>query len=530
MSSESQDVDLSISAQLGALRDYAEKHGYQVVREFIDEAESGRTTARPAFKEMIALAKIHSPSFEAILVWKMNRFSRSRIDSVTYKKLLRDRGIRVISINEPLDDTPGGQLLEGVIESVDEFYSANLGQDIKRGLREAARRGFFTGSRPPYGFRKIAVRDNVKTRHKLEPEPEDSIAVRTIRRIFTLAYENMGTKEIAKTLNQDGYRTSTGQRWGRTTVHKVLNNEAYSGTLILGGRPGHPALHTKEPPVRLENVWTPIIEPKMFRLVQEKMSGKKPQAVHPRTILSFYLLSGLLFCSCGYAMIGRSAKSHQYYYYTCNGNLKQGKNTCNARSYSKEKLEELIIGQVKDKILQPEWLAELAKLVNEEIDINNSTLKDKINVIDAELNNIGARLSKLYDALETGKLNLNDLAPRIKELKARQDDLSKTRILTEAEITAQGINYLNDESVKNYCSDLVNLLDESEIPISKSLLRSFVKRIVIDGGKVTIEYKVPVPPETKRLEATEVLPIATPSGDRGSRTPDLRDANAALSH
>ena len=138
VSSDKQDVDLSISAQLRALRDYAAKHGYQVVREYVDEAESGRTAARPAFREMIALAKTNQPPFEAILVWKLNRFARSRVDSITYKALLRGKGIQVISINEPLDDSPSGQLLEGVIESIDEFYSANLGQDIKRGMRENA--------------------------------------------------------------------------------------------------------------------------------------------------------------------------------------------------------------------------------------------------------------------------------------------------------------------------------------------------------------------------------------------------------
>jgi len=143
VSSDSQDVDLSISAQMRAVRDYAAKHGYQVVREYEDVAESGRTAARPAFGEMIALAKTKHPPFEAILVWKMNRFSRSRVDSITYKTLLRDRGIKVISINEPLDDGPSGQLLEGIIESVDEFYSANLGQDIKRGMRENAERGYY---------------------------------------------------------------------------------------------------------------------------------------------------------------------------------------------------------------------------------------------------------------------------------------------------------------------------------------------------------------------------------------------------
>jgi len=182
VSSEAQDTDLSLSAQLGALRGYAQRNGHQIVREFIDEAESGRTADRPAFKDMIALARTKHPPFEAILVWKLNRFARSRADSITYKTLLRNKGIDVISINEPVDDSPTGRLLEGVIESIDEFYSANLGQDIKRGLRENARRGFFNGSRPPYGFHKVAVRDGAKTRNKLEPDLEGSVSVKIIRR------------------------------------------------------------------------------------------------------------------------------------------------------------------------------------------------------------------------------------------------------------------------------------------------------------------------------------------------------------
>lgn len=138
--------------QLRAATEYATKQGYEVIREFVDEAESGRTASRPAFKEMIALAKTRQPPFEAILVWKLNRFARNRVDSITYKALLKSKDIKVISINESLDDSPSGQLLEGVIESMDEFYSANLRQDIKRGMRENARRGCFTGSRPPYGL------------------------------------------------------------------------------------------------------------------------------------------------------------------------------------------------------------------------------------------------------------------------------------------------------------------------------------------------------------------------------------------
>jgi hypothetical protein len=154
------------------------------------------------------------------------------------------RGISVISINEPLENNPSGKLLEGIIESIDEFYSANLGQDIKRGLRESAQRGFFVGSRPPDGLHKVDVKDGNKTRHKLEPDPADSKSVQNVKRIFAMAMNDNGTKEIAKALNKDGLRTSTGARWTKTYVHKILNNEAYCGTLVLGGRPGHEAIHS----------------------------------------------------------------------------------------------------------------------------------------------------------------------------------------------------------------------------------------------------------------------------------------------
>ena len=93
VSSEKQDVDLSISAQLRGLRSYAEKNGYSIVREFVDEAESGRTSQRPVFQEMIAVARRKPAPFKAILVWKLSRFARNREDSIIYKSLLRKHGV-----------------------------------------------------------------------------------------------------------------------------------------------------------------------------------------------------------------------------------------------------------------------------------------------------------------------------------------------------------------------------------------------------------------------------------------------------
>ena len=529
VSSDSQDVDLSISAQLRATREYAARNGWQVVREFIDEAESGRTALRPAFREMIALAKAKQPPFQAILVWKLNRFARSRADSITYKTLLRNKGIEVISINEPIDDSPTGRLLEGVIESIDEFYSANLGQDIRRGMRENARRGFFNGSRPPYGFRRVPVRDGAKTRYKLEPEPEGSVAVQVVRRIFDMAANDIGCKEIAKTLNREGFRTANGQRWGRVTVHKVLTNEAYCGTLVWGGRPGHPAIHSGLPPVRVENAWPGIIDRHTFELVQRKLAAKKPMVVHPRTVPSFYLLSGLLFCSCGAAMFGHSAKSGKHFYYLCSRKFKQGRESCDARMLPKEKLERLVIDQLRSRVLTDENLEELVMLVNEELRSASANLKDKLDAIDAELRDVKVRLSRLYDALETGKLTLDDLAPRIRELRSRQDDLSRTRVQLEADIAAQSADEVDLATVKAYANDLKSLLEEAGFAERKGFLRSFIERIEVDGDQVTIRYRLPLPGKGNPREDVRVLPIDTPGGAGGIRTPDLLNAIEALS-
>ena len=124
VSSERQaERDLSIPAQLKALRQYADKQGWRVVEQFIDEAESALTADRPEFQRMMGLSKQKEPPFTVILVWKLSRFARNREDSILYKAMLRKHGVTVVSINEHIEDSPSGRMLEGMIEVVDEFYS-----------------------------------------------------------------------------------------------------------------------------------------------------------------------------------------------------------------------------------------------------------------------------------------------------------------------------------------------------------------------------------------------------------------------
>lgn len=183
----------------------------------------------------------------------------------------------------------------------------------------------------------------------------------------------------------------------------------------------------------------------------------------------------------------------------------------------KDRLERAIVEQIKEKVLNDGWLEELVELVNKELDSSHTVLGgDRLDAIDVELNEVRLRLSRLYEALETSKLSLDDLAPRIKEQRARESDLSKARLQLEAEMLVQGPNHINKEMIKAHAANLKAVLEEADLTASKAFLKTFVRRIEIKGDQVTIRYTLPVPPHGGTSEKLGVLPIDTPSGAGGT--------------
>ena len=522
VSSDKQDVDLSISAQLKNMREYATRNGYMVVREFVDEAESGRTASRPAFREMVSMAR-HSPRpFDAVLVWKYSRFARSREDSIVYKTMLRKSGIQVISITEPFEDTPTGRLLEAMIESLDEFYSANLGEEIVRGLRESASRGFYLHSRPPYGYRKVKVKDGGKERPRLEIEPYQA---KIVASIFNSIIEGKGLKEIVKELNHNGVPSPDGKTWGKTTLHKILTNEAYTGTSVWG-RTSKRNLE----PVRVEDAWPVIIDRETFNTVRGKLSSRSPARLNPRQLSSRYLLSGLARCGhCGKSLVGQEAKGGRFSYYVCGTLLKKGAGSCDARYLNSRKFEELVIDKIKEHILTEENLRELARLVNEEMDASVVKYREELDIISAGITGINSRLERLYDALETGKIELDDLSPRIRQLRQQQQQLQARKWELEALLADRHMELADLEMVARCVDDLRNLLEESSIAERKSFIRSFVREIKVTGDEVLLTYTMPLPPEGTSEERVSVLYSVHRGGAGGIRTPYLLTASQTFS-
>ena len=504
VSSERQDIDLSISAQLKALRQYASRDSHTVVKEYIDEAESGRSIDRPGFKQMIVAARQKPAPFEAILVWKLSRFARNREDSIIYKSLLRKQGIQVISINEPVEDTPSGRLLEGIIEVIDEFYSANLSQDVLRGMRENAGRGFCNGGRAPYGYIRVKVQDGATSRTKLGPDPKTAPIV---QRIFRECLVGKGLKAITRGLNADALASSTGKKWGTTSIEKIVHNEAYTGALVWGKRPRTQGAKNRFAPLRIEDAWAPLIDQTVFAQVQSKLAARAPRAIHPREVDSPYLLSGIMRCGkCGAAMVGHRG-GYRYHYYMCGNARRKGREVCPSPILRKDKVEGFVINRIKDCILTEDNLEELVRLTNEELAQTCAEEREKLELLQPQIAEADSRLGKLYDALETGEFKGGELASRIQALLQKKEELQQAKADAEETLRYQAVDMADPLVVRDYVDDLRGLLERSSIIEQRSFLKSFVDRIEVGDSEVNMYYTIPMPPSSLPEETVGVIPF-----------------------
>ena len=454
VSSDRQDVDLSVAAQLRALRDHAEKNGHVVVREYVDEAESGWVDDRPQFNKMIEEARSPDAAFREILVWKFSRFTRKREHAVAYKSMLRRRGVRVVSITENADDTPTGKLLEGIIESVDEFYSENLAEEVRRGMREAASRGFWIASRTPFGYNRITVPDGPKKRPKLEPDEETAYVV---KRIFELADAGRGMLDIARVLNDEGISSATGKLWSNNAVHFILTNEVYTGTLVWGT-----AATDGADPVRVERAFPSIVSKTQFRRVNARMRSRSPRITHPRRVASSYMFSGLVMCyRCETLLSGQDAKSGRFHYYVCQSLLKRGKDGCDTPRLNARRFEDLIVSRIHSSILT-EGIGDLTKVVAKELDGLVREQRRRLETIASELADVRRRLGRLWDIVETTDDVPADTDIRIKANTERRSLLEAS--LKEAEfILSQRKSLKNDlETIVARAQDMTEFLKESE--------------------------------------------------------------------
>lgn len=182
--SDSGQTEQSIEGQRKVCYEYADYNGYKIIAEYIDRAQTGTATEnRPEFLRMIADSA--KRQFQGVLVYQLDRFSRSRYDSANYKAKLKKNGVRVISARENISEDASGILFESVIEGMSEYFSAELSQKVKRGMMITAEKCEFTGSGLPLGYKIVNKKFEID---------EDTAPI--VKRIFEMYLSGITMAEI----------------------------------------------------------------------------------------------------------------------------------------------------------------------------------------------------------------------------------------------------------------------------------------------------------------------------------------------
>ncbi len=413
--------------------------------------------------------------------------------------MLRRKGVRVVSITEHADDTPTGKLMEAIIESVDEFYSENLAQEVTRGMREAASRGFFLGSKPPFGYKRVKVSDGAKERPTLEVDPA---AAPIVREVFESSLRGNGLKEICRELNGRGV-TNRGKRWYKGGLHYLLTNEAYTGAAVWG----RTSKGENDPdPVRVKGAWPALVSRELFDAVRNSLKERAPVVQRPGRVGSKFLLSGLLRCGvCRNPYTGQGAKSGRFAYYICGTLHREGAGTCEARYLNAPRVEDFAVEKVRERTPTEETIVELVTLVAEEINAMAGELAGRLEAIDAELGDVRSRLERLYEALEISELTLEALSPRILSLRHREEQLTATREDAAGQLEQRRVELPTTEEIKGYVADFREFLQEGTFPERKELIRNFVQGIEVVNDEATLTYTIPMPSDGVTTEAASVL-------------------------
>ena len=467
-------VELSPASQLVEIRKWASDHGYIVPDKFVfvDEAKSGRkVTGRDDFRRLIGTAKQKPKPFDAILLWKFSRFARNRDDAVLYKSILRKQlHIEVISIKEPIAEGKLGIIMEAMIEAMDEYYSINLAEDVKRGMEEKHRRGELQ-STPSFGY---AAQDGVL----VPKEPEASY----VREMFSRFLSGHGFYPIARWLNSMDVKTHRGTAFENRTVEYILRNPVYIGKLRWNPA-GRTRRNYDDPNIIVvDGKHQPLVDVDTWNAAQDRISQLKAMhKYHGRPLGSNKdWISGIVRCaSCGGTMI--FSKPH---YWKCN-NFVRGR--CKTSQHiSGDILKEAILARLQADAISSEPL--IFDVVRA-----GSKAADELSLLQQHKAGLQKRLDRLREAYLAGAESLDEYAA------------AKTATLQQIHDTDQRISEAENNSANSTTPQLVRSAIRSAVDTltntSSTLeqkceaLHSICDRIDWDKSQntLTIHYRFIVP-------------------------------------
>ena len=462
-------VEFSPDSQLKAIRKYAKEHELILPEEyvFVDEGISGRKAdKRPSFQRMIGTAKLKPKPFDVILLWKFSRFARNREDSIVYKSMLRKQcGIDVVSVSEQLTEDKTSILIEALIEAMDEYYSLNLSEEVRRGMTEKFSRGGVV-SQPPFGYK---MGDGVFV-------PDESTAG-IVKMMFADYLSGLGARQIAQKLNDMGYRTIKGNLWENRTVEYVLSNPVYIGKLRRSKDPTDRTDRFHENVTLVDGKHDPIITPEIFdEAAQRRRETKKAYTRYARTDPAEYMLKGLIRCDkCGSTL----TMSGDHSYLQCH---RYAKGVCKvSHAINTSKINKLVIDKLKEDLSTGSF----------EFSAEPKESAGTVSSVTPQLERERRKLERIKEAYEAGIDTLEEYRENKVKVTARIAALEAQEAAeNERKQTPEDINRMIAGCVSSNLDALQS--DQTSETVKNMILREFVDRIIFirPGGLVEILYKI----------------------------------------
>lgn len=477
-------TDQSIEGQLRVCTDFCKQRGLTVIDTYCDRHISGRTDERPEFQRLIADAK--RKKFEAVVVYKTDRFARNKYDSAVYKRELKRNGIQIFYAAEAIPDGPEGIILESLMEGLAEYYSAELAQKIKRGMHESALKCQSTGSGRPLGYR-------VDEQKHFQIDPESA---QTVQTIFEQYIKGESNAAICELLNSRGLRTAQGKPFNKNSINRIIKNRKYIGEyryhdiVVEGGMPA-------------------IISKDTFNLAQAEMERRRTRKA-PKSPKAEYLLAGRLFCGhCKGPMQGVSGtgkSGNKWYYYYC-GNTRGKNKTCDKKQVSRDRLERAVVDFTVRYILQEEVLEELARKVHAAQERQNDTASE-IAFYEKKLADNKKSIANVLRAIESGAAT-QTLPARLQELENEQ-----AVILGEISfLKGKRLAFTEDQILFALMKHLEPYPGESEQDYRRRIISDFVSEVYLYDDRLLIYFNISS--EDGKLKSADLSNIEGGEFDEG---------------
>lgn len=437
--------EASIEAQQDAIAIYAARHGIQIVAQYADHARSGLSDNRPEFQRMIGDLK-RNP-VDLVLVHKIDRFARNRYDAAVYTRMIADRGAKLICVAQDFGDGPEAIILEGLMQAMAEYYSANLSSEIKKGKKIRAKRGQYSGGIAPLGYR-------ADESGNLQIVPAEA---HFIRALYEAACAGKPFAPIIRRMDSAGIRGRLGAALTSRNVSDMLRRITYTGTFrqVIDGEVyevenHHPAIITKD------------VYKEACSMLDQKASAGRASQHHE------YICSGLLRCGACASPLSGNSRVHNgrtYVYYNC-------KSRCGMRGVSAPEIERACVDYVCS-LLNPQVRAQLSESLAAYTEGQAKAVKRRAPEAKREIRKLRSEIDALLANMSAGVLPPSVLAALGEQISQKEARIELLEALAETPPSVTSVD------IDEYFAGVSSLsLSDDPDHIRRTLAR-FIEQVLV---------------------------------------------------